>query len=123
MKSFSRLSAGVFLAGVLCFAPGAFGQGSSRHQAASGFLAFSIAPHSNHHRAADHDGGGNGCGNQGGGGWGWDGDGWGGGGNGGGCTPVPEGGTALAYLSIAGFCCLGAAIARSRRPVGASEAN
>lgn len=136
MKSFSRLTAWLFLSGVLCFAPSAFGLESNRHQAAGvngilsappSFLAFTLLP-SHRHRVAEHDGGGegggNGCGNQAkGGGWGWGSDEGGGNGNGGGCTPVPEGGTALAYLTIAGLCCLGAVVMRSRRQVRVSQAS
>jgi hypothetical protein len=131
MKPVARFSVWVLFAGILCFAPSAFSQGPDRHAAVAGngvlnlapssFLAFTLGPGG---RSDDHDGG-NGCGNQGGGGWGggWDGDGWGGGGNGGGgCSSVPEGGTALMYLSVAGLCCLGALALRSRKQAGVSEA-
>ncbi len=136
MKLLARFSAWVAFAAFLCCAPCAFGQstvnsklaGTENHvlnYASSSFLAFALSPSGDHvdrdHRDRDHGGGGDGCGNQGGGGGGWGGggwdDGWGGGGGngGGGCTPVPEGGTALMYLSLASLCCLGAMVLRSRR--------
>jgi hypothetical protein len=113
MKSLTRLSAWIILAGILSLSPVAFAQPASRQPV---------------QRNSDQ-GGGNGCGNQGGGGngwgggWGWDGWGGGGGGNNGGCTTVPEGGTALLYLAIAGLCCFGAAVVRSRQQIGATEAS
>ena len=143
MKSIARFSGWVVLTGALCFAPCALGQGGLRHPSSAGssflnhtpasFLAFVFGPGTPHGHG-DDDGGS--CGNQGGGGWGgngwggggWGGGGWGGGGwsgsgNGGGCTAMPEGGTALMYLSIAGLCFGGALILRSRRPTGVSRAN
>jgi hypothetical protein len=132
----ARFSTGVFLTGILCFAPHVFGQ-STLHSAgvvpgygvvnytSASFLAFAFGPHADRATRNDHDGGGNGCGNQGGGGgngWGWERrSAWDDGGNGG-CTSVPEGGTTLMFLSIAGLCCLGALIFRSRRQDGVSEA-
>src|ERR1039458_6227562 len=148
MKSAARFSAWAALAALLCFAPCALGQGtgntkgtqvgnSGLNYAASSFLTFTLTA-GGHHKDGDGwgggggnggggnggggNGGGNGCGNQGGGG-GWGGGGWGGGGGGnggGGCTPVPEGGNALMYLSLAGICCFGAMIFRLRRMRAAS---
>jgi hypothetical protein len=134
MKSAARFSAWAALAALLCFAPCALGQGtgntkgtqvgnSGLNYAASSFLTFTLTA-GGHHKDGDgwgggnggggngggNGGGGNGCGNQGGGG------GWGGGG----CTPVPEGGNALMYLSLAGICCFGAMIFRLRRMRAAS---
>lgn len=136
MKSLVRFSAWIGFAALLCFAPCAFGQGavnvrvaragnSVLNYAPASLLAFTLGQRGDH-RGGDKDG--NGCGNQGGGGGGWDGEGRddgrgdGGGGNGGdGCTPVPEGGTALMYLSLAGLCCLGAMVLRSRRQASVRE--
>jgi hypothetical protein len=117
MKSLSRFSAWVVFAVLLGLAPFALGQGSASHKSAVGnsvlsnastaFLALTFGP------TGDHKGGGNGGGcNQNTGRNDW----WGGGGgNGGGCQTVPEGGTTLMYLSVAGLCCFGAIIFRSRR--------
>jgi hypothetical protein len=81
-------------------------------------------------------GGNGGYGNGGNGGYGNGGN--GNGGNGGGscgfgkiCAPapptptprVPEGGTALMYLLLAGLCCLGAMVLRSRRQASTPETN
>jgi hypothetical protein len=131
-KSAARFSAWAVFGALLCFAPCALGQGVV-NKAATGagsnifqnmptasFLTFMIAPVADH-KGSDWGGGGsNGCSNQGGGqnnNFGRDNGGWGGGGSngGGGCTAVPEGGTPLMYLSIAGLCCLGAMALRSRR--------
>ncbi len=127
MKFVAKLSAWVVFAALVCFAPGAFGQGVQRN-AASGtasnvryftpasLLAFTFGP------GGGHNSGGNGC-SQGGNG-GWDDRGRGGrGNNGDGCTQVPEGGTATMYLLLAGFCCLGGLILRSRLQAGARKTN
>jgi hypothetical protein len=94
----------VAFAGLLCFATSAFAQ----------------------HGPGQGNGGGNGGGSgctsqqQSNGGWGW--GGWGGGGNGGGgCTTVPEGGTTLMYVLLAGVGCLGAMALRSRRKAAVQE--
>jgi hypothetical protein len=115
MKSIARLSVWVLLMGSLCFAPSALAQSSGGHHGS----------HSNDNGGScgNQGGGGGGWGGGGWGGGGWDGGGWGGGGNGGGCTPVPEGGTTLMYLSIAGLCCCGALVVRSRKQTGVSEAS
>ena len=113
MKSLTKLSAWIILAGIFCLAPCAIAQGQNRLQPIQ----------------RNSEQGGGGCSNQGGGGgwggggWGWGWDGWGNGGNNGGCTAVPEGGTTLMYLSIAGLCCFGAVVARSRRQIAAAEGN
>ena len=112
-----------------CLAPAAFGSAPIAQKAIAGNGVLNVPAillsfgggHGDHDRGDQWGGGGNGCsGGQGGqgGGWGWNGDGWGGGGNGGGnggCTSVPEGGTSLAYLLLAGACCSGAMVVRSRR--------
>jgi hypothetical protein len=121
MKSLSRFSAWVVFAALLGLAPFALGQSSASHQGAVGnsvlnyaptsFLALTFGPR------GEHKGGGNGggCNNQNAGRNDW----WGGGGgNGGGCQTVPEGGTTLMYLSLAGLCCFGAIVFRSRRRSG-----
>ncbi|MFZ0817916.1 MAG: hypothetical protein WAM78_20495 [Candidatus Sulfotelmatobacter sp.] len=89
----------VIFAGLLCFATSAFASGFGPGQG---------------------NGGGSGCSNhqqQSNGGWGW-----GGGGNGGGgCTTVPEGGTTLMYVLLAGVGCAGALALRSRRKAATQE--
>jgi hypothetical protein len=142
MKSAARFSSWIALIALLCFASCAFGQGrvsdtvtnAGNHalNAPASFLTFTPDRGG---RDGDHWGGGKGCGNQGGGGgeWGggsWDAEerddgGWGGGGGnrGGGCTSVPEGGTALMYLSLAGLSCMGAMALRSRRRASVGETN
>lgn len=88
----------VVFAGLLCFATSAF---------ASGF-------------GPGRGNGGGGCSNQqqNDGGWGWGG---GGGNGGGGCSTVPEGGTTLTYIVLAGVGCLGAMALRSRRKAAIHE--
>jgi hypothetical protein len=119
MKSVGKLST-VVLAALLCFPSSALAQTSAKAHAGNGissvtpsaFFTFTMAIDQKGH---DHDGGGNGCKKDGGGDKA---DGWGGdkGGNGGGgCSTVPEGGSALTYLSLAGLCCLGVAFFKSRR--------
>jgi hypothetical protein len=131
MKSEARFSAWVVLGVLLCFAPYALGQGVVNkaatgagngvfHYVSGSFFATAFAPAGNH-KGSGWGGGGSGCSNEGRGqnsNLGRDNGGWGGGNGGGGCTAVPEGGTALMYLSIAGLCCLGAMALRSRRVHG-----
>jgi hypothetical protein len=91
-KLIGKFSVVVF-AGLLCFATSAFALGPGGPGRGNG--------------------GGSGCSNtqQNNGGWGW-----GGGGNGGGgCSTVPEGGTTLTYVLLAGVGCLGAIALRSLR--------
>jgi hypothetical protein len=124
MKSVARFSAFAVFAALLCFAPGAFGQGIVNAKAtvagasvvnyAPSFFAFTFGVRDGDHGRRNGNGNGNGCNNQGGGGGGW----WGGnnGNNGGGgCVAVPEGGTTFMYLLLAGLACFGAAALRSRR--------
>jgi hypothetical protein len=125
MKSVARFSAWVILAGVLCFVPCAVGQGSASNRSAgsgdrvlnyvpASLLAFVSAPSSD--RSGHHDRGGNGgCDSQ---SAGRDKGSWGGGD---GCTAVPEGGTAVTYLLLAGVFCLGAMLWRSRRQAAVRE--
>lgn len=126
MKSVGKLSA-VILALLLCFASSALAQTSVKAHAGNGILsvtpasfAFTMAVDQKGH---DHDGGGNGCKKN--DGRGDNADEWGGkGGNGGGgCSTVPEGGSALTYLSLAGLCCLGVALFKSRRAVSSEIRN
>jgi hypothetical protein len=101
-KLIGKFSVVVF-AGLLCFATSAF--------------ASSFGP-------GRGNGGGNGCSNnqqQNDGGWGWGGWGGGGGNGGGGCTTVPEGGTTLVYVVLAGVGCLGSMALRSRRKAAVQE--
>jgi hypothetical protein len=118
MRSVWRFSALVFFAALLCFLPCAFGQGTANIQSTgpgnrvlnyvpSSFLAF--APGSGglgdwHRRdpppppppicKSDK-----------------------------GCAAVPEGGTAVMYLLLAGLSCLGAMALRSRRQACVRETN
>ena len=128
MKLITRFSVGVAFAALLCFAPSAFGQSPVNIRATgagysflsstpSGFLAFTLS------LGGNQGGSSSGCSNEGRNDRGW--DGWGGGGNngGGGCTSVPEGGTALMYVLLAGLCCLGAMVFRSRRQASLGETN
>jgi hypothetical protein len=109
----ARFSAWVVLAGLLCFAPCALGQGSvSAHFATGGsvvlnyaapsFLIFGppAAPFEPYNKY------GSGCSNQ-----GRDARGWGSGA----CKSVPEGGTTFMYLLLAGVFCLGAMALGSRQ--------
>jgi hypothetical protein len=115
MKSTTRLSVWVALAALLCFATGAFGQstantnvngtGYSLLNSPPSFLAFGFGfgPGQGNHGGPGNgpgNGRGNGCNN----------DPWGNG-----CTAVPEGGTSLMYVLLAGLGCVGAMVLRSRR--------
>jgi hypothetical protein len=132
IKSMARIWVWVAFAALLGFASCAFGQDevnlnvkvmSARNgllNVPSSFFALALA--------SDHRGGdslhGNGCGDRprrdsi-----GRDHGRWGGGGNGGGCASVPEGGTAMMYLLLAGLSCLGPVVLRSRRQACARETN
>ncbi|MGA8640072.1 MAG: hypothetical protein WB593_18475 [Candidatus Sulfotelmatobacter sp.] len=125
MKSVYRLSGFVFLAGLMCFLPSAFGQSRANVKATSAthsvlnyepssLLAFAFT--SGHDLYNNNGKGGNG-------GYGNGGNGKGGDGNGGTCSyspskggdkcaAVPEGGTPLMYLLLAGLSCLGAMVLR-----------
>jgi hypothetical protein len=125
MKSMTRFSVWAAFAALLCFATGAFGQSTANTMAANtghnflnstpaNFLVFTLGfgsgPGQGNH-------GGSGCSQ------GSDNGGWGGrGGNGGGgCTTVPEGGTTLMYVLLAGVGCLGGMTLRSRRKAALRE--
>lgn len=124
MKSVARLSGGIVLAALLAFAPSAFGRSANLTVAGAvsvshvvpGFLTFAFDGRGGN----SWDNNGNGCsqgknGND----WGW---GWGQGGNNGGkCQSVPEGGTALMYVVLAGLACFGAIVLRSRRQGDAQD--
>ncbi|MGB8968118.1 MAG: hypothetical protein WCC16_04880 [Candidatus Sulfotelmatobacter sp.] len=125
MKFRYRLSGFVFLAGLMCFLPSAFGQSRANVKATSAthsvlnyepssLLAFAFT--SGHDLYNNNGKGGNG-------GYGNGGYGNGGNGNGGTCSyspskggdkcaAVPEGGTPLMYLLLAGLSCLGAMVLR-----------
>lgn len=110
MKSTARFSAWVALAAFLCFAPCALGEGPVH---ANKMIVGHVGDPGPVNIRSHNDG----WGNQGGGGWG-------GSGNGGGeGVPVPEGGTALGYLALAGLSCFGAMVFRTRRQSGVSEAS
>jgi len=120
MKSMSKLSM-IALAGVLCFAPFAFGQGSAHAKVSSGFVGHSIFSHAvpsfltfafdrDHGRGGNGDN--NGCGSQGGNGWDDRDKRNGGGGN---CQSVPEGGSNLMYLFLASLACFGVLFVQSLR--------
>jgi hypothetical protein len=114
------------LAALLAFAPSASAAGAPSRNAAVGILnqvpaavlIFAADP-GNNIRRGDVVNGNDSCdGNQdwGNDNWGWGGGGWGSGGNGGGgCSSVPEGGSGLAYLALAGLCCAGAIGFKLRR--------
>jgi hypothetical protein len=121
MKSMAKLSTMAFAA-LLLFASCAFAQdtrSSLASHAPSAFLTLTVGLGDNH-----GNNGNNGCtstSNKNQDGWGfW---GWGGGGNNGGCTTVPEGGTTLTYLSLAGLCCLGALVFRPRKSAALETRN
>ena len=146
MKPVYRLSGLVAFASLLCFLPSAFGQSPASSRATSAahsvvyyrlpnLLAFALTSGNDLYNN-------NGKGNQGNnGGYGNGGNGYGGNGgygNGGGscgfgriCGPqppppspyarVPEGGTPLMYLLLAGLCCFGAMVLRSRRQASMPE--
>jgi hypothetical protein len=128
MKSLSRFSVWVAFAALLCFASSAFGQSkvnvkvtnsrnSVLNSAPAGFLAFAFGPGGDHIIAGNR--GGNNGGNQGGNGGSQNGcgsnQGWNDRVGGGRCTQVPEGGTALMYLLLAGLCCAAAMILRPQQ--------
>jgi hypothetical protein len=119
MRSMARLSTVAFVA-VLCFASCAFAQDKVNAKMSVGSPALLTLTLGFGNNGANNNGGGNGCSNQGGNGWGWDGF---GGGNKGGCKSVPEGGTTLTYLSLAGLCCLGAVAFRSRHSAALPNTN
>jgi hypothetical protein len=104
MKSAIRYSGWLGLL-ALMLTPCAFAHNTSA-KAANG----SVHSNGSDKQGDDWGGGGGGWGG-GGGGWGGGGGGWGGGGGG---TAVPEGGSPLVYLSVAGLCCAGALAARRR---------
>jgi hypothetical protein len=118
MKSAARFSVLVMFAALFCFAPLALGHSTAKasfgdrgtfalsNTASSVFaLTFSsgLEPKGDHHKRG-------GCDSR---DKGWD----------GGCSAVPEGGTTLVYLSLAGISCLGAAIFWMRRRARPSESN
>jgi hypothetical protein len=131
MESVARFSAWVILAGVVCFAPCAVGQGSARNslaRSASGilgrapatFLTLAFSPSSDHGGGDRGGSGGGGCSNQNAGQNAGRDNGARGGGDG--CTAVPEGGPAVTYLLLSGVFCLGAMLWRFRRQAGVHEA-
>ncbi len=148
MKSVYRLSGLVALAALLCFLPSAFGQSPANSKATAAMhsvlnyqspnlLAFALTSGNDLY---NNNGKGNNGNNGGYGNGGYGNGGYGNGGNGGGscgfgkiCVPqppppqptahVPEGGTALMYLLLAGLCCFGAMVFRSRRQASMPETN
>jgi len=134
VKSMYRLSGLVALAGLLCFLPSAFGQNLANSKTAGAthsvlnyeppnLLAFALTSGNDLYNNNGKGGkGGNGYGNGGNGGYG----------NGGKdpvcaygekCAAVPEGGTPLTYLLLAGLACVGAMVLRSRRQASMPETN
>jgi hypothetical protein len=113
MKSVIKFWAWPVLAALLCFAPYSLGQSADRSQSAVPGPALVRQP-------VIHFGGSNACSSS-----DWSGSrddrGWGSE-KGGRCAPVPEGGPALMYVLLAGLCCSGAMVLRSRRPAGMREA-
>jgi hypothetical protein len=147
VKSVYRLSGLVTFAALLCFLPSAFGQSPAKNTAAGAthtilnyqapnLLAFALTSGNDLY---NNNGKGNNGNNGGYGNGGYGNGGYGNGGNGGGscgfgriCVPqppppptahVPEGGTPLMYLLIAGLCCLGAMALRLRRQASMPETN
>ncbi|MGB6027211.1 MAG: hypothetical protein WBG40_18600, partial [Candidatus Sulfotelmatobacter sp.] len=132
VKSFCKLSGLVALAALLCFLPSAFGQSPANSKVAGAkhavltyqlpsLLAFALTSGNALYNN-------NGKGNKGNNGYG----GYGGNGNGGKnpvcaygekCAAVPEGGTPLMYLLLAGLSCFGAMVLRSRRQASMPETN
>lgn len=117
MKSMVKLSAVAFAA-ILCFASCAFGQDTVNSRVANAGFGALNAPSALFTIPLGFGGnngnnGNNGCSNKSSNSW----DGWGlgDGGNKGGCAAVPEGGTTLTYVSLAGLFCLGAFAFRRRR--------
>lgn len=134
MKCLYRLSSFVAFAVVLSCLPCAFGQSATNikatgaaqsvlNYAPSSLLAFALT--SGHDLYNNNGKGGKGNGGYGGYGNGGNGN----GGDGGwctddkGCKAVPEGGTPLMYLLLAGLSCLGAMVLRSRRRASMPETN
>ena len=112
MRKFSALA---LFASLLCFAPGLRGQGTPNgqvgggsavlRQTSVGLLVLALGPDRSDHK------GNNGCGagdsNR----------------RGNDCRAVPEGGATIAYLGLAGFCCLAAVIYTIRRRGQISQTN
>jgi hypothetical protein len=145
VKSEYRLSGLVVFAALLCFLPSAFGQSPASRKATSAtpsifnyqpasFLAFALTSgndlYNNNGKGNKGNNGGNGNGGYGKGGNGGYGN--GGYGNGGKgpvcaygekCAAVPEGGTPLMYLLLAGLACFGGMVLRSRRQASMPETN
>ena len=107
-----KFSAVALFAALLCFAPSLLGQGTLNGQVGGGsavlsqtspaLLLVALEP-----ARGDHNGN-NGCRNS----------------NGrGDCKAVPEGGATIAYLGLAGFCCLAAVIYTIRRRGQISQTN
>jgi hypothetical protein len=135
MRVVSKFLAVAMIATVLGFAPFAFGQSANNSAAlhvGSGLHVANLVMFLQGwggNGGGGNGGGGNGCGEGGNGGGGWGGNGggnggggWGGNGGGGGCG-VPEGGSALTYIALAGLCCAAAAAFRFRRSVSVSASN
>lgn len=152
MKSVYRLSGLVAFAALLSVLPSAFGQSHANSKAAGAthsvlnyqpnLLAFALTSgndlYNNNGKGNQGNNGGygnGGYGNGGNGGYGNGGNGgYGNGGNGNGgkgptcsygekCATVPEGGTPLMYLLLAGLSCVGAMVLRSRRQASMPETN
>jgi hypothetical protein len=119
VKSFCRISGLVSFAAFLCFLPSAFGQSTANFKATSSahtvlnvepsnFLAFALTSGEDFFK--DKKKKDDGCDSRD--------DKWGGK-----CGPVPEGGTSLMYLLLAGFSCLGGMVLRSRRQASLRQTN
>jgi len=128
VKLIPGFSVWVALAALLCFAPSTLGQTTIHNKVAragshvllyapSGFFVFRSAPEGDRRRGGNG-GGGTGCGGNGDGNERFSDQ-----GGGGKCEQVPEGGSALMYLLLAGLCCSGGMLLRLRRHVGAQANN
>jgi hypothetical protein len=146
VKSKYRLSGLVTFAAFLCVLPSAFGQSPVNNKATSAtrtnvnyqppnLLAFALTSGNElyNNNGKGNQGNNNGNGGYGNGGYGNGGYGGGGCGYGKICSPpvpplppnarVPEGGTPLMYLLLAGLSCVGAMVLRSRRQASMPETN
>ncbi len=120
MKSRARFSVLVVFAALLCLAPFAVGQGATVagnsvfNHAPSAFLIVALGPGNFLDNNGDK-----GCRQGDNGGWDWF------GGDKKDCksTAVPEGGTSLIYLALAGLSCFGAIVYRTRRQASATGSN
>ncbi len=131
MKPLSKISGLVFISAFLCFLPCAFGQSTTNSRITgsghavlnvepSRFLAFALTKGDEFFKGNNNNNNNN------------NGNNYNNNGKGGGCdaaygkkanscAAMPEGGTSLMYLLLAGFTCLGGMVLRSRREVSVGQ--